>query len=134
VAQNLKYDMLVLERYGVSVQGPQFDTMLAHFLLESDLRHGMDYMAETLLHYRPQPITDLIGPKGKTQKNMRSVPVEIAAEYAAEDADITWQLHELLAPRLKEKEQESSSRKWRCHWCACWRTWSAKAFAWMWMR
>ncbi|MCI1752144.1 MAG: DNA polymerase I [Flavobacteriales bacterium] len=106
VAQNLKYDMLVLERYGVSVQGPQFDTMLAHFLLESDLRHGMDYMAETLLHYRPQPITDLIGPKGKTQKNMRSVPVEIAAEYAAEDADITWQLHELLAPRLKEKEQE----------------------------
>ena len=106
VAQNLKYDMLVLERYGVSVQGPQFDTMLAHFLLESDLRHGMDYMAETLLHYRPKPITDLIGPKGKAQKNMRAVPVELAAEYAAEDADITWQLHELLAPRLKEQEQE----------------------------
>ncbi|MGV9012045.1 MAG: DNA polymerase I [Flavobacteriales bacterium] len=106
VAQNLKYDMLVLERYGVSVQGPQFDTMLAHFLLESDLRHGMDYMAETLLHYRPQPITDLIGPKGKGQKTMRAVPVEIAAEYATEDADITWQLHELLAPRLKEQDQE----------------------------
>lgn len=106
VAQNLKYDILVLERYGISVQGPQFDTMLAHFLLESDLRHGMDYMAETLLHYRPKPITDLIGPKGKAQKNMRAVPVELAAEYAAEDADITWQLHELLAPRLKEQEQE----------------------------
>ena len=106
VAQNLKYDMLVLERYGVSVQGPQFDTMLAHFLLESDLRHGMDYMAETLLNYRPKPITDLIGPKGKNQKSMRNVPVDIAAEYATEDADITWQLHELLAPRLKEMEQE----------------------------
>lgn len=106
VAQNLKYDMLVLERYGVSVQGPQFDTMLAHFLLESDLRHGMDYMAETLLNYRPQPITDLIGPKGKNQKSMRDVPVEIAAEYAAEDADITWQLFELLVPRLKEMEQD----------------------------
>ena len=106
VAQNLKYDMLVMERYGVSVKGPQFDTMLAHFLLESDLRHGMDYMAETILHYRPKPITDLIGPKGKGQKTMRDVPVEAVAEYAAEDADITWQLHEKLAPQLKEKEQE----------------------------
>ncbi len=106
VAQNLKYDMLVMERYGVSVKGPQFDTMLAHFLLESDLRHGMDYMAETILHYRPMPITDLIGPKGKGQKTMRDVPVEAAAEYAAEDADITWQLHEKLAPQLKEKGQE----------------------------
>jgi len=106
VAQNLKYDMLVLERYGISVQGPQFDTMLAHFLLEADLRHGMDYMAETLLQYRPKPITDLIGPKGKAQKTMRDVPVELVAEYAAEDADITWQLHELLAPKLKEKGQD----------------------------
>jgi len=106
VAQNLKYDMLVMERYGISVQGPQFDTMLAHFLLESDLRHGMDYMAETILHYRPKPITDLIGPSGKGQKTMRDVPVEAIAEYAAEDADITWQLHEKLAPLLKEKDQE----------------------------
>ncbi len=106
VAQNLKYDMLVLERYGVRVAGPQFDTMLAHFLLESDLRHGMDYMAETLLHYKPKPITDLIGPKGKGQKTMREVAVEAVAEYAAEDADITWRLHELLLPRLKEMEQE----------------------------
>src|SRR5690606_12798953 len=72
VAQNLKYDMLVMERYGVRVHGPQFDTMLAHFLLVSDLRHGMDYMAETLLHYRPKPITDLIGAKGKGQKTMRA--------------------------------------------------------------
>ncbi len=106
VAQNLKYDMLVLENYGVRVKGPLFDTMLAHFLLESDLRHGMDYLAETLLNYRPQPITDLIGAKGKSQRTMREVPVEMAAEYAAEDADITWQLYGLLAPRLKEMGQE----------------------------
>ncbi|HRP80376.1 MAG TPA: DNA polymerase I [Flavobacteriales bacterium] len=106
VGQNIKYDMRVLDRYGVRIAGKQFDTMLAHFLLESDLRHGMDYMAETLLHYRPQPITELIGPAGKKQKTMRDVPVERVAEYAAEDADITWQLHELLAPKLKEKDQE----------------------------
>ncbi|MBS1567931.1 MAG: DNA polymerase I, partial [Bacteroidetes bacterium] len=105
VGQNIKYDLRVLHRYGVRVRGPQFDTMLAHFLLEADLRHGMDYMAETLLHYRPQPISELIG-AGKNQKSMRDVPVEKVAEYAAEDADITWQLHELLAPRLKEKDQE----------------------------
>lgn len=111
VAQNLKYDMLVMEQYGVRVQGPQFDTMLAHFLLESDLRHGLDYMAETLLHYRPQPITELIGPKGKGQKTMREAPVQAAAEYAAEDADITWQLHGLLAPRLVEMEQDQLFRE-----------------------
>ncbi|MCC6838711.1 MAG: DNA polymerase I [Flavobacteriales bacterium] len=105
VGQNIKYDLRVLHRYGVRVRGPQFDTMLAHFLLEADLRHGMDYMAETLLHYRPQPISELIG-AGKNQKSMRDVPVEKVAEYAAEDADITWQLHELLAPRLKEQQQE----------------------------
>ncbi len=105
VGQNIKYDMRVLDRYGVRIAGPQFDTMLAHFLLESDLRHGMDYMAETLLHYRPKPITDLIGPAGKKQRTMREVPVELAAEYAAEDADITWQLYERLAPKLKEKDQ-----------------------------
>jgi DNA polymerase-1 len=106
VAQNLKYDMLVMERYGVSVKGPQFDTMLAHFLLESDLRHGMDYMAETILRYRPKPITELIGPNGRNQKTMREVPVADVAEYATEDADITWQLHEKLAPQLSEREQE----------------------------
>ena len=106
VGQNIKYDMRVLDRYGVRIAGAQFDTMLAHFLLESDLRHGMDYLAETLLHYRPQPITELIGPAGKNQKTMRDVPLERVAAYAAEDADITWQLHELLAPKLKEKDQE----------------------------
>lgn len=102
VGQNIKYDLIVLEGYGVHLAGPMFDTMLAHYLLQPELRHGMDYMAETVLGYRPVSITELIGPKGKGQKNMREVPVEQVAEYAAEDADITWQLYEAFAPRLKE--------------------------------
>ncbi len=106
VAQNLKYDMLAVENHGVRIEGPQFDTMLAHFLLESDLRHSMDYMAETLLRYRPQPITELIGPRGRGQRSMRDVPLERIAEYAAEDADITWQLYQVLAVKLRERGQE----------------------------
>ncbi|MBL7981670.1 MAG: DNA polymerase I [Flavobacteriales bacterium] len=102
VGQNIKYDLIVLEGYGVHLAGPQFDTMLAHYLLQPELRHGMDYMAETVLGYRPVSITELIGPKGKGQKSMRDVPVEQVAAYAAEDADITWQLYEAFAPRLKE--------------------------------
>lgn len=104
VAQNLKYDMIVLETHGVKLAGPQFDTMLAHYLLQPELRHGMDFMAETVLGYRPQSITQLIGEKGKNQKSMRDVPVELAAEYAAEDADITWQLYEAFAPKLETDE------------------------------
>ncbi len=102
VGQNIKYDLIVLEGYGVHLAGPQFDTMLAHYLLQPELRHGMDYMAETVLGYRPVSITELIGPKGKGQKGMRDVPVEQVAAYATEDADITWQLYEAFAPRLKE--------------------------------
>jgi DNA polymerase-1 len=101
VGQNIKYDLIVLENYGIHLAGPQFDTMLAHYLLQPELRHGMDYMAETVLGYRPVSITALIGPKGKGQKNMRDVPVEQVAEYATEDADITWQLYEAFAPKLK---------------------------------
>lgn len=101
VAQNLKYDMIVLETYGVKLAGPQFDTMLAHYLLQPELRHGMDFMAETVLGYRPKSITQLIGEKGKNQMSMREVPVELVAEYAAEDADITWQLYEAFAPKLE---------------------------------
>ena len=104
VGQNIKYDLQVLENYDVHLAGPMFDTMLAHYLLQPELRHGMDYMAETVLGYRPISITTLIGPKGKNQKGMREVPVEEVAIYAAEDADITWQLHEQFAPRLKEDE------------------------------
>ena len=102
VGQNIKYDLIVLENYGIHLAGPQFDTMLAHYLLQPELRHGMDHMAETVLGYRPLSITTLIGPKGKGQKNMRDVSVDRVAEYATEDADITWQLHEAFAPRLKE--------------------------------
>lgn len=107
VAQNAKYDLRVLERYGVRVQGPLFDTMVAHFLLKPDVpKHGMDYLSETYLGYRPISITTLIGDKGrgKTQKTMRQVEVERVKDYAAEDADVTWQLHAHLEPLLKADE------------------------------
>jgi len=103
VAQNIKYDALVLRWYGLELQGPVFDTMIAHYLLEPGLRHNMDYLAETYLKYRPVSIETLIGKKGKNQLNMREVPLEQVTDYAAEDADITLQLKEYLAPRL-EKE------------------------------
>ncbi|MCB0795437.1 MAG: DNA polymerase I, partial [Flavobacteriales bacterium] len=102
VGQNIKYDLIVLAMHGVRLGGPLFDTMLAHYLLQPELRHGMDHMAGTILNYRPIPITQLIGPKGKGQKSMREVPLEEVAEYAVEDADITWQLMEHFAPKLKE--------------------------------
>ncbi len=101
VGQNIKYDLKVLENHGIHLAGPMFDTMIAHYLLQPELRHGMDYMAETVLGYRPVSITTLIGPKGKNQRSMRDVPVEQVAEYAAEDADITWRLYEAFAPKLK---------------------------------
>ena len=102
VGQNIKYDILLLSRYGVQVQGPLFDTMIAHYLIDPDTRHNMDILAETYLGYTPLPITDLIGPKGKKQLTMRDVEVEKVVEYAGEDADITWQLHEVLKPLLEE--------------------------------
>lgn len=102
VGQNIKYDMKVLRTHGVQLAPPLFDTMIAHYLLQPELRHGMDSMAETILGYSPVSITTLIGPKGKQQKTMRDVPVEQVAEYAAEDADITWQLKERFADRLQE--------------------------------
>jgi DNA polymerase-1 len=110
VGQNIKYDLIVLENYGVHLAGPQFDTMLAHYLLQPELRHGMDYMAETVLGYRAVSITALIGPKGKNQKSMRDVPVEQVADYAAEDADITWRLYEVFAPQLKQDGLEELFR------------------------
>lgn len=102
VGQNLKYDMLLLSRYGIKVQGPLFDTMIAHYLIDPDTRHNMDILAENYLGYTPVSITELIGPKGKNQLSMRDVDVEKVKEYAAEDADITWQLHEVLKPLLVE--------------------------------
>ena len=102
IGQNIKYDYEVLSRYGVTLQGKMFDTMLAHYLIQPELHHNMDYMAQTLLGYQTIHIEELLGPKGKKQKNMRDLsPAEIY-EYAAEDADITLRLKNVLEPRLKE--------------------------------
>lgn len=106
VAQNVKFDLLVLKWYGMEVKCQLFDTMVVHYLLEPELRHNMDYMAETYLKYQPVSITSLIGKKGKNQGSMRDVPLEKIKDYAAEDADITFRLYEYLAPRLKEEGLE----------------------------
>lgn len=100
VGQNIKYDILLLARYGVKVQGTLFDTMLAHYLIDPDTRHGMDVLAENYLNYSPVSITELIGEKGKKQGNMRDVEIEKIKEYAAEDADITLQLKNTFHPLL----------------------------------
>jgi DNA polymerase-1 len=102
VGQNLKYDMAVLEKYGVEVRGPIFDTMLAHYLLQPDMRHGIDVLAETYLRYEKVHTEELIGSKGKNQGNMRDVAPEKVAEYAGEDADIALQLKQLFEPKLVE--------------------------------
>jgi DNA polymerase I len=106
IGQNLKYDIMVLEKYGVQVKGLIFDTMLAHYLIEPEMRHNMDVLAETYLHYSPISIETLIGKKGTKQKSMKDAPLEQIAEYAAEDADVTFRLKEMLAPILKEKSAE----------------------------
>lgn len=101
VGQNLKYDLEILANYGVIVKGKFFDTMLAHYLINPDMRHGMDILSETYLKYSPKPIEALIGKKGKGQKSMRDVALEEIKEYAAEDADITLQLKEVFEPELE---------------------------------
>lgn len=103
VGQNIKYDALILKWFGVELNGPLFDTMVVHYLIEPELRHNMDYLAETYLKYQPVKIESLLGKKGKAQITMRDVPVEEVTDYAAEDADITLQLKEYLAPRLIEE-------------------------------
>jgi DNA polymerase-1 len=102
VGQNIKYDILLLARYEVAVKGPIFDTMLAHYLIDPDTRHGMDVLAENYLNYKPLSITELIGSKGKKQGNMRDVELDLIKEYASEDADITLQLKEIFKPLLEE--------------------------------
>ncbi|NTE04968.1 DNA polymerase I [Agrobacterium tumefaciens] len=102
IGQNTKYDILVLKWYGVEVQGKIFDTMLAHYLIDPDTRHGMDILSENYLGYSPISITKLIGPKGKNQGTMRDVPVEDVVDYAAEDADVTLQLAQIFEPKLVE--------------------------------
>ncbi|MDP3463361.1 MAG: DNA polymerase I [Bacteroidales bacterium] len=101
--QNLKYDMSVLKWYDIHVKGPLFDTMIAHYLIEPDQRHNMDYLAATYLNYTPVSIESLIGKKGKSQGSMRDVDLEIIKEYAAEDADVTLQLRQKLEPLLEKQ-------------------------------
>jgi DNA polymerase I len=106
IGQNIKFDILVLKYYGIDVQGELFDTMLAHYVIDPDTRHGMDILSENYLGYSPVSITTLIGAKGKGQGNMRDVEVEKIKEYAAEDADITLQLKHVFEPKLKEVNAE----------------------------
>ena len=102
VGQNLKYDLTVLANYGVHLAGPLFDTMIAHYLIQPELHHNMDYMAEIYLHYKTIHIEELIGPKGKNQKSMRDLAPSEVYEYAAEDADVTLKLKNKLEPELKK--------------------------------
>lgn len=104
IGQNLKYDALVLKNYGITIQGPFFDTMLAHYLIEPDMRHNMDALAEIYLNYACISIEELIGKKGSKQKSMKDVPVELVAEYAAEDADITFRLKKVFEEKLRESD------------------------------
>lgn len=102
IGQNIKYDCVVLKKYGINVSGPFFDTMVAHYLLQPELRHNMDYLAEIYLNYQTIHIEELIGLKGKNQKSMRDVPPYLVCDYAAEDADITLQLKTILESHIRE--------------------------------
>ncbi len=107
IGQNIKYDILVLANYGVEVNGPMFDTMIAHYVLQPELHHGMDYLAEVYLKYQTIPIESLIGPKGKNQKNMRNLAPLDVYKYACEDADVTLKLKTCLEEELKKNHIES---------------------------
>ena len=106
IGQNIKYDMEVLMNYGVRLSAPMFDTMIAHYVLQPEQKHNMDILAETLLNYQTVHIDELIGPKGKGQKSMRDLSPASVCDYAAEDADITLRLYNVLKPRLKEAGAE----------------------------
>lgn len=114
IGQNLKFDITVLNCYSIDVKGPLFDTMLAHYLLEPEMRHNMDVLAENYLNYQPVSIESLIGKRGKDQKTMREVPVKEVVEYAGEDADVTLQLKTVFAPRLKEQGYEKLMYEVEC--------------------
>jgi DNA polymerase-1 len=104
IGQNIKYDLKILSNYGVSIKGRLFDTMIAHYLINPDMRHNMDVLSETYLKYTPKSIEELIGKKGKNQKSMRDVALEDIKEYAAEDADVTYQLKQHFSPILDKAE------------------------------
>lgn len=103
IGQNLKFDIQVLANYGIEVRGPLFDTMIAHYLLEPDMRHNMNLLSETFLNYSPMHIESLIGEKGANQKTMRSVPMDKLIEYSVEDADVTYQLKDIFEPRIRKE-------------------------------
>lgn len=107
IGQNLKYDLKVLSRYQVSVKGKLFDTMIAHYLINPDMRHNMDILSETYLQYSPKPIEEIIGKKGKNQITMREAPLQIVKEYAVEDADVTLQLKQHFSPILEKTETKN---------------------------
>ena len=109
IGQNLKFDIQVLANYGISVKGPLFDTMIAHYLLEPDMRHNMNFLSETYLSYSPVHIESLIGEKGQNQKNMRTVQADKLLEYAVEDADVTFQLKNIFFNRIKDENLEELS-------------------------
>lgn len=104
IGQNLKYDIEVLDKYNVEIKGPLFDTMIAHYLINPDMRHNMDVLAETYLNYTPIFLTDLLGKKGKNQASMREIPLLQQTEYAAEDADVTLQLKNFFEKELEEAQ------------------------------
>ncbi|MEP6262301.1 MAG: DNA polymerase I [Gillisia sp.] len=110
IGQNLKYDIKTLAKYNINIKGPLFDTMIAHYLINPDMRHNMDVLAETYLNYTPQSITELIGKKGKNQGNMRDISLDLLTEYAVEDADITLQLKQHFEPELQQANTENLFR------------------------
>ena len=111
IAHNFKFDYKILAQYGVEIRGVLFDTMIAHYLLNPDGRHGMDYLSEIYLKYQPISIESLIGKKGKNQKTLREVSLETQTNYAAEDADVTFQLYEVFSPQLKKENLEELFHK-----------------------
>lgn len=114
IGQNIKYDILMLRNYDIEVKGKLFDTMIAHYLINPEIRHGMDYMAETYLKYRTIHIEELIGPRGKNQKSMRDVPPETVTDYAAEDADITLKLKNILEQEIIDNKLEKLFHEVEC--------------------
>src|SRR5690606_37211138 len=114
IGHNLKYDISLLKWNGIDVRGPLFDTMLAHTVLEPEMRHGLDYLAKRYLNYTPIPIEALIGERGGEQRDMRSIPVDQLAEYGAEDADVTWQIAAALRPELEHQQLEQVCNEIEC--------------------
>ncbi|MBN2522323.1 MAG: DNA polymerase I [Bacteroidales bacterium] len=111
IGQNLKFDLQILNKYGIKVEGPFFDTMIAHYLIQPELKHNLDYLAEIYLDYKTISIEELIGKKGRDQKNMRDIDVQEVKEYACEDADITWQLSGILKKKILEMHLDRLSEK-----------------------